>query len=77
MTEQNRTTLTFEEKITVAWAYHVRGISQQDLSGIFNINSGRISEACKAVESALKDYPKTTVSSLDERLRGLSAKIQE
>jgi DNA-binding transcriptional regulator LsrR (DeoR family) len=77
MADQNRTSLTFEEKITVAWAYHVRGISQQDLAGIFNINSGRISEACKSVETALKDYPKTSVSSLDERLRGLSAKIQE
>lgn len=55
MADQNRTTLTFEEKIIVAWSYHVRGISQQDLAGIFNINSGRISEACKAVEKALKD----------------------
>jgi hypothetical protein len=55
----------------------VRGISQQDLAGIFNINSGRISEACKSVETALKDYPKAAISSLDERLRGLSAKIQE
>jgi CENP-B N-terminal DNA-binding domain len=77
MADQNRTSLTFEEKITVAWAYHVRGISQQDLAGIFNINSGRISEACKSVETALKDYPKAGISSLDERLRGLSAKIQE
>jgi len=55
MTEQNRTSLTFEEKIIVAWSYHVRGISQQDLAGIFNINSGRISEACKTVERALKE----------------------
>ena len=55
MAEQNRTSLTFEEKITVAWAYHVRGISQQDLAAIFNINSGRISEACKTVERALKE----------------------
>ena len=55
MTEQNRTSLTFEEKIIVAWSYHVRGISQQDLAAIFNINSGRISEACKTVERALKE----------------------
>lgn len=54
MADQNRTSLTFEEKIIVAWSYHVRGISQQDLAGIFNINSGRISEACKTVENALK-----------------------
>lgn len=54
MAEQNRTSLTFEEKIIVAWSYHVRGISQQDLAAIFNINSGRISEACKSVERALK-----------------------
>lgn len=55
MAEQNRTSLTFEEKIIVAWSYHVRGISQQDLAAIFNINSGRISEACKTVERALKE----------------------
>lgn len=55
MTDQNRTSLTFEEKVIVAWAYHVRGITQQDLAALFNINQGRISEACKAVERALDE----------------------
>lgn len=56
-----RTSLTFEEKIIVAWSYHVRGIAQQDLASIFNINQGRISEACTAVERALKQTDKPVV----------------
>jgi DNA-binding MarR family transcriptional regulator len=53
--KHTRTYLTFEEKIIVAWAYYVRGITQQDLAALFNINQGRISEACKAVERALDE----------------------
>ena len=53
--KHTRTYLTFEEKIIVAWAYHVRGITQQDLAALFNINQGRVSEACKAVERALDE----------------------
>ena len=33
-----RTSLTFEEKVTVAWAHYVRGIAQQDLAALYNIN---------------------------------------
>lgn len=56
-----RTSLTFEEKITVAWAHYVRGIAQQDLAALYNINQGRISEACKAVERTFRDQQKPVV----------------
>ena len=46
-------TLTFEQKVKVAYIYHVRKIAQQDLAACFDVNSGRISEACTAVERAL------------------------
>jgi len=53
--EDVKTALTFEEKVTVAWAYHVRGIDQHTLSAMYSVNPGRISEACKAVETVLND----------------------
>lgn len=53
--EDVKTFLTFEEKITVVWAYHVKGIDQHTLSAMYGVNPGRISEACKAVEMVLGD----------------------
>ena len=47
--------LTFEQKITAAWAYHVKGVDQHTLAALYGVNQGRISEACKAVETALTD----------------------
>lgn len=47
--------LTFEEKVTVAWSYHVRGIDQHTLAAIYGVNGGRVAEACKAVKIALKN----------------------
>jgi hypothetical protein len=51
--EETKTALTFEEKITAAWAYHVKGIDQHTLASIYSVNPGRISEACKTIEQAL------------------------
>jgi hypothetical protein len=56
--KHTRTYLTFEEKIIVAWAYYVRGITQQDLAALFNINHGRVSEACKAVKTGIEEMDK-------------------
>ena len=53
MTE-NKTALTFEEKITVAWAHYVKGYPQHDLAAIYNVNAGRVAEACTAIRDALK-----------------------
>jgi hypothetical protein len=50
-----KTALTFKEKVTVAWGYHVRGIDQHTLASIYSVNPGRISEACTSVEKALSD----------------------
>jgi len=44
--------LTFEQKITAAWAYHVKGVDQHTLAAIYGVNQGRIAEACRAVENA-------------------------
>ena len=45
--------LAYEEQVTVAYLYYVRKLSQQDLATAYNVNSGRISEACTAVHRAL------------------------
>jgi hypothetical protein len=49
------TSLTFEQKIAAAWAYHVKGVDQHTLAALYSVNQGRIAEACKAVEVALTD----------------------
>lgn len=51
--------LTFEQQISAAWAYHVKGVDQHTLAALYGVNQGRISAACKAVDVALKD-PKAT-----------------
>lgn len=50
---QNKTALTFEEKITVAWAHYVKGYPQHDLAAIYNVNAGRVAEACTTIRDAL------------------------
>ena len=54
-----KTSLTFEEKITAAWAYHVKGIDQHTIAAMYSVNGGRIAEACKAVELALQETKPT------------------
>jgi DNA-binding transcriptional regulator LsrR (DeoR family) len=49
----HKTALTFEEKIKVAYLHYVRGVDQQDLATAFEVNSGRINEACKVIKDAL------------------------
>lgn len=49
-----KTALTFEEKITVAWAHYVKGYPQHDLAAMYNVNAGRVAEACTAIRDALK-----------------------
>lgn len=54
MTEgSQKTALTFEEKVTVAWAHYVKGYPQHDLAALYNVNAGRVAEACVAVREAL------------------------
>lgn len=47
--------LSMEQKITAAWAYHVRGIDQHTIAALFGVNAGRVAEACKKVERALEE----------------------
>ena len=53
--DQQAAALTFEQKITAAWAYHVKGVDQHTLAALYGVNQGRIAEACKAVENALTE----------------------
>lgn len=41
------------EKLTCAYMHFIRGIEQQDLATIYDVNSGRVSEACREVGEAL------------------------
>jgi hypothetical protein len=47
--------LTFEERIKAAYLHSVLGVDQQALSVAFEVNSGRISEACQAIAYAAAD----------------------
>jgi len=53
--ESSPSGLTFEQKITAAWAYHVKGVDQHTLASIYGVNQGRIAEACKAIEQSITD----------------------
>lgn len=57
--KDKKTSLTFEEKITAAWAYHVKGIDQHTIAAMYGVNGGRVAEACKLVETALTNPVKT------------------
>ena len=47
-----KTDLTTEERIKCAYLHYVRGISQQDLAVAYEVNSGRVAEACTAIALA-------------------------
>lgn len=51
----NKTTLTFEEKITAAHLHYVQGLDQHVIAFAMNVNSGRVSEACTTVKKALRN----------------------
>ena len=51
---QQKTSLTFEEKIKVAYLHYCKGIDQYLIAEIFDgINQGRINEACVTIKKAL------------------------
>ncbi len=49
-----KSSLTFEEKVKAAYLHFVMGVEQQLLAIIFEVNIGRINEACAAVKNALE-----------------------
>lgn len=49
----NKTALTFEEKLSVAWAHYVKDIDQHTLAALYSVNPARVSEACSAARDAL------------------------
>ena len=46
--------LTPDQKMTAAWAYHVKGVDQHTLAAIYGVNQGRVAEACKAGAIAIE-----------------------
>jgi len=52
---REKTDLDPEEKLTAAYFYLIRGISQHDLASILGgVNSARVNEAISAVRKALE-----------------------
>lgn len=45
--------LTPREKLKVAYAYVIMGISQHDLAALFEVNQGRVAEAVRDVMDAI------------------------
>lgn len=66
-----KTALTPQEKIKAAYLHYVRGINQHDIAVAFEVNPGRVNEACKAVWEAVCPMPEATTSSI---LMGISSK---
>lgn len=44
--------LTPQERIKAAYLHYIRGVTQQDLAVAFEVNIGRVNEACKAIMEA-------------------------
>jgi hypothetical protein len=65
--EDTKRALTFEEKITAAWAYYVKGIDQHTLAAIYSVNPGRISEACKTIATALEPERKPSMFQMNKQ----------
>ena len=47
--------LSPEQRIRVAYMHFSRAMSQEDLAACFNVNQGRINEACLAILKAAHD----------------------
>ena len=56
MTRNADASLTPEEILRVAHAHLVLGIEQHHLASIMGVNSGRINEACRAIEWAMENH---------------------
>jgi len=50
--------LTFEERIKCAYLHYVLGVEQQALAVAFEVNGGRINEACLAIKMAAESPKK-------------------
>ncbi len=48
--------LTADEVLRVAYASLILNVEQHNLAAIMGVNSGRINEACRAIEWAMANY---------------------
>jgi DNA-directed RNA polymerase specialized sigma24 family protein len=46
--------LTPQEKLKCAYFHLIRGMAQQDLADLFDVNSGRVNEAIQVIRGAIK-----------------------
>jgi hypothetical protein len=47
--------LTPEERLRCAYAHYILGIDQQHIAMLMAVNSGRVNEACKGIETAMNN----------------------
>lgn len=47
--------LTFEENIKAAYLHFVLGVEEQAIAVAFEVNGGRVAEACIAIKKAAED----------------------
>jgi hypothetical protein len=66
--DEYKTALTPNERIKAAYLYHIRGIPMHDIAVAFEVNHGRVAEACTAIWEAAK-RPKEIARSPDETVR--------
>ena len=51
---ERKANLTPDEKLKAAYFYLLRGVAQNVLADLFDVNSGRMAEAVEAVREAVK-----------------------
>ena len=61
-----------KENLRAAWMHYYLGIDQHLIASSFAINSGRVNEACRAIEYAMKD-PKRVLAILDKHFKAEKA----
>jgi hypothetical protein len=64
--------LTVQERIKSAYLHYVKQIEQHDIATAFEVNGGRVNEACLAIDLAAR-YPKE-VRKLCEHLKARDKK---
>jgi|SRR6478735_632841 len=74
--KHTKTSFEPHENLQAAWMHYFLGIDQHLIASSFAINSGRVNEACRAIEYAMKD-PKRVLAILDPVYRGVAAPAPE
>jgi len=72
VSKDRKTSLTFEEKITVAFMHYVRGLHQQDLAILYCVNMARVNDACQDIKRACEPGTTADIEKMIREARDVS-----